>query len=79
MQLYKQQVAKYQPKADTADGIVAYGWSTAALMQKILEQSPKLDRASVMEAARTLTAITGAGLADPGGDVGHEQDRLVPR
>ncbi len=66
LQLYKQQVAKYQPKADTADGIVAYGWSTAALLQKILEQSPKLDRASVMETARTLKPITGAGLELPG-------------
>ncbi len=66
MVLYKQQVAKYQPKADTSDGIVAYGWSTAALMQKILEASPKLDRVSVMETARTLKGITGAGLQLPG-------------
>jgi branched-chain amino acid transport system substrate-binding protein len=64
--LYKQQVAKYQPKADTSDGIVAYGWTTAAIMQKILEASPKLDRLSVMEAARTLKGITGAGLQLPG-------------
>jgi branched-chain amino acid transport system substrate-binding protein len=63
--LYKAQVAKYQPKADTADGIVAYGWSTAALLQKILEASPKLDRVSVMETARTLT-VKGVGLQLPG-------------
>ena len=30
MQLYKAQMKKYQPKADATDGIVAYGWSTAA-------------------------------------------------
>jgi branched-chain amino acid transport system substrate-binding protein len=66
MQLYMQQVKKFQPKADTADGIVAYGWSTAAAMAKILEAAPKLDRASVMEAARTLTGISGAGLELPG-------------
>ncbi len=64
--LYKAQVAKYQPKADSSDGIVAYGWSTAATLQKILEASPKLDRVSVMETARTLTGITGAGLQLPG-------------
>jgi branched-chain amino acid transport system substrate-binding protein len=64
--LYKQQVARYQPKADTNDGIVAYGWTTAAIMQKILEASPKLDRLSVMEAARTLKGVTGAGLQLPG-------------
>jgi branched-chain amino acid transport system substrate-binding protein len=66
MVLYKQQVAKYQPKADTSDGIVAYGWSTAAVFQQILEASPKLDRVSVMEAARTLAGIKGAGLQVPG-------------
>jgi branched-chain amino acid transport system substrate-binding protein len=66
MQLYMQQVKKFQPKADTADGIVAYGWSTAAAMAKILEAAPKLDRAAVMEAARTLTGISGAGLELPG-------------
>jgi len=66
MQPYMQQVKKFQPKADASDGIVAYGWSTAAAMAKILEVSPKLDRASVMEAARTLKGISGAGLQLPG-------------
>jgi branched-chain amino acid transport system substrate-binding protein len=66
VQLYKAQVAKYQPTADTADGIVAYGWSTAALLQKILEASPKLDRVSVMETARTLSGVKGVGLQLPG-------------
>jgi len=65
MVLYKQQVAKYQPKADTGDGIVAYGWSTAAVLQQILEASPKLDRTSVMEAARTLAGVKAAGLQVP--------------
>jgi branched-chain amino acid transport system substrate-binding protein len=64
--LYKAQVKKYQPDADTADGIVAYGWSTAALLQKILESSPKLDRVSVMETARTLKNVSGVGLQLPG-------------
>ncbi len=61
MQLYTQQVKKYSD-ADVTDGIVAYGWTTAALMAKILESSPKLDRASVMETARTLTDVKGVGL-----------------
>jgi branched-chain amino acid transport system substrate-binding protein len=65
VKLYKAQTAKYQPKADVNDGIVAYGWSTAALMQKILEASPKLDRVSVMNTARTLTGVKGAGLELP--------------
>ena len=66
VQLYMQQVKKFQPKADPSDGIVAYGWSTAAAMQQILEASPKLDRVSVMDAARTLKGIAKAGLELPG-------------
>jgi branched-chain amino acid transport system substrate-binding protein len=66
VKLYKQQVAQYQPGADVQDGIVAYGWSTAALLQKILEASPKLDRVSVMETARTLKGVSGIGLQLPG-------------
>src|SRR5262249_26309049 len=56
MQLYKAQVKKFEGTADSSDGIVAYGWTTAALFAKILEASPKLTRSSVMETARTLTA-----------------------
>ncbi len=66
VKLYKAQTAKYQPKADVNDGIVAYGWSTAALLQKILEASPKLDRVSVMDTARTLKGVKDAGLELPG-------------
>jgi branched-chain amino acid transport system substrate-binding protein len=62
MQLYKQQVKKYFPAEDLLDGIVGYGWSTAAMLQKILEASPKLDRVSVMETARTLKGISNAAL-----------------
>jgi branched-chain amino acid transport system substrate-binding protein len=66
VKLYKAQTAKYQPKADVNDGIVAYGWSTAALFAQILEASPKLDRVSVMETARTLKGVKNAGLELPG-------------
>ena len=66
MQLYRAQVAKYEPKADGTDGIVAYGWTTGALFVKTLESAKTLDRGSVMEAARTLTNVTGVGLQIPG-------------
>jgi ABC-type branched-subunit amino acid transport system substrate-binding protein len=63
---YKAEIKKYAAKAkvdvDETDGIVAYGWTTGALFAKILEESPKLDRGSVMETARTLTDIKGVGL-----------------
>ena len=66
MQLYLEQVKKYQPTADTSNSIVAYGWTTAALLVKTLESAEKLDRGSVMEAARTLTDVSGVGVQIPG-------------
>ena len=65
MQLYKAQVKKYEPTADTEDGIVAYGWTTGALLVKTLELATKLDRGAVMEAARTLPSVSGVGLQIP--------------
>jgi branched-chain amino acid transport system substrate-binding protein len=62
---YKAQVKKYAKDADVSDGIVAYGWTTAALFAKILESSPKLTRSAVMETARTLTGVKGVGLQLP--------------
>ena len=63
----RQQVAKYYPPQGrhVDDGIVAYGWTTGALLVKTLESSPKLDRGSVMEAARTFTDVSDVGLQIP--------------
>jgi branched-chain amino acid transport system substrate-binding protein len=66
MQLYMAQMKKYQPKADATDGIVAYGWSTAALFAHILESSPAATRSAVMETARTLKPSSNIGLQLPG-------------
>jgi branched-chain amino acid transport system substrate-binding protein len=66
MQLYKTKVKQYQPKADVSDGIVAYGWSTAALFAEILRRSPAATRSAVMETARTLSDAKGIGLQLPG-------------
>jgi branched-chain amino acid transport system substrate-binding protein len=65
MSLYKAQMKKYQPKADPTDGIVAYGWSTAALFAQILHASPAATRSAVMETARTLKPVSGVGLQLP--------------
>jgi branched-chain amino acid transport system substrate-binding protein len=65
MQLYKAQIAKFKPKADSSDGIVAYGWTTGALLVKTLEAAKELTRSAVMESARTLKDVTGAGLELP--------------
>ncbi len=62
MKLFKEMIAKYQPEADPTNGIVAYGWTTGALMAELLQRSPALDRIAVMETARTMSAIEGIGL-----------------
>ncbi|MSY07104.1 MAG: ABC transporter substrate-binding protein, partial [Actinobacteria bacterium] len=63
--LYKEKLAKFAPTADPGNGIVAYGWTAGAMLQKILEDSPKLTRLSVMETARSFTA-SGIGLMPKG-------------
>ncbi|MDQ1535409.1 MAG: branched-chain amino acid transport system substrate-binding protein [Actinomycetota bacterium] len=65
MQLYKTTVKKYSD-ADVSDGIVAYGWTTAALFAEILRQSPALTRTAVMETARTISAAKNVALQLPG-------------
>ncbi|MCZ7536658.1 MAG: ABC transporter substrate-binding protein [Acidimicrobiia bacterium] len=62
MKLFKEMIAKYQPEADPTNGIVAYGWTTGALMAELLQRSPAADRIAVMETARTMSTIEGIGL-----------------
>lgn len=63
--LYRAKIAQYVPTADAGSGLVAYGWTAGAMLQKILEDSPKLTRLSVMETARSFTA-SGIGLMPMG-------------
>jgi branched-chain amino acid transport system substrate-binding protein len=65
MKLYMEKIAKYAPDADAENGIVAYGWTTGALLAETLQRSKSLTRQGVMEAARTLD-VSGVGLLMPG-------------
>lgn len=65
MVLYKEKVAKYAPDADLENGIVAYGWTTGALLAETLHRSPSLTRQAVMETARTLE-VRDVALLMPG-------------
>jgi branched-chain amino acid transport system substrate-binding protein len=66
MKLYTQQITKEFPSktatTDPHEGIIAYGWTTAALLVKTLEGAKALNRAAVMESARTLKDLSGVGL-----------------
>ena len=65
MKLYMAQIPKYAPDADIENGIVAYGWTTAALLAETLSKSPELTRVAVMNTARTLN-VKNVGLIMPG-------------
>jgi branched-chain amino acid transport system substrate-binding protein len=65
MTLYKSKVKQYERAADVDNGIVAYGWSVAALMVETLKRTPTLDRPGLMETARTLSDVKGVGLELP--------------
>lgn len=65
MKLYQEKIAKYAPDADAENGIVAYGWTTAALLAETLQRSKSLTRQGVMETARTLD-VSDVGLLMPG-------------
>lgn len=67
VKLYKEKVGKYAPAdTDATNGIVAYGWTTAALLTNLLSGLDTLDRGAVINAARTITDVQGIGLMLPG-------------
>ncbi|HET6952499.1 MAG TPA: ABC transporter substrate-binding protein [Acidimicrobiales bacterium] len=65
MMEYREQVAKYQPEADLDNGIVAYGWTQAALLIEALENAEAPTRLAVMESVKNLE-VSEAGLLLPG-------------
>ncbi len=64
MKLYREQVGKYEPDADVANGIVAYGWTQGAIFVEALKTAKKMDRQSVMTAVRSMDKIKGGLLLD---------------
>jgi len=66
MVLYKEKVAQYAPAdTDVGNGIVAYGWTAAAALEELLSRVEDPTRLGVMQAARTLSDVSGIGLQLP--------------
>jgi hypothetical protein len=65
MMEYREKVAQYQPEADLDNGIVAYGWTQAALLVEALENAEAPTRLAVMESVKNLDA-TDSGVLLPG-------------
>jgi branched-chain amino acid transport system substrate-binding protein len=74
MQLYKETVAQYQPEADVENGIVAYGWTQAAVLIEALEAADAPTRLAVMESVRNLDLGDDIGLLAEGTGVVTSED-----
>lgn len=76
MQLYREKVAQYVPDADLDNGIVAYGWTQAAVFVQALEAAEAPTRLAVMESVRALDLGDDIGLlaADTGVLTNGEDD-----
>lgn len=66
MVLYKEKIAQYGEGADPGNGIVAYGWTVAALFEELMSRVEEPTRLGVMQAARELSDVQGVGLQLPG-------------
>jgi branched-chain amino acid transport system substrate-binding protein len=65
MQLYRETVGKFQPEADLDNGIVAYGWTQAAMLVEALKAvDGELNRLSFMTSVRNMDGLDAGLLLD---------------
>jgi branched-chain amino acid transport system substrate-binding protein len=76
MQLYRETVGQYEPEADVDNGIVAYGWTQAAVLAEAMAQAESPSRLGLMEALRDLQGIEDVGLLLPGVSLDTSADDL---
>jgi branched-chain amino acid transport system substrate-binding protein len=66
MQQYRDQVESSFPGTDTDNGIVAYGWTQAAVLVQAMEDAEAPTRLAVMESVHNLDLGDDVGLLLPG-------------
>lgn len=64
MRLYREKVGQYSPDADLDNGIVAYGWTQAAVFVEALKAAEAPTRLALMESLHNLD-VTDVGLLLP--------------
>jgi branched-chain amino acid transport system substrate-binding protein len=64
MQLYREKVGQYSPDADVENGIVAYGWTQAAVLAEALAAAEAPTRLALMESLHNLD-VSDVGLLLP--------------
>jgi len=63
--LYRETVERLAPEdTDIDNGIVAYGWTQAAMLIEVLEAAEAPTRLAVMESARNMDGISAGLLLD---------------
>ena len=62
MTLYKEKIPQYAPDADVENGIVAYGWTQAAVFVEALKAADAPTRLAIMESVRSLDLGDDVGL-----------------
>ncbi len=66
MMQYRDDVAAFDPSADTDNGLIAYGYTQAAVLVEALKGADKPTRLAVMEAMHNIDGIKDVGVLLPG-------------
>jgi branched-chain amino acid transport system substrate-binding protein len=63
---YREDIAAYDPSADTDNGLIAYGYTQAAVLAEALQTAEAPTRLAVMEAMHNVEGISDVGVLLPG-------------
>jgi branched-chain amino acid transport system substrate-binding protein len=66
MMQYRDDVAAFDPSADTDNGLIAYGYTQALVLAEALKTAEKPTRLAVMEAMHNIDGISDVGVLLPG-------------
>jgi branched-chain amino acid transport system substrate-binding protein len=66
MMQYREDVAAFDPSADTDNGLIAYGYTQALVLAEALKTADKPTRLAVMEAMHNIDGIKDVGVLLPG-------------
>jgi branched-chain amino acid transport system substrate-binding protein len=66
MMQYREDIAAYDPSADTDNGLISYGYTQAAVLVEALQTAEEPTRLAVMEAMHNIDGISDVGVLLPG-------------
>jgi branched-chain amino acid transport system substrate-binding protein len=66
MMQYREDIAAFDPSADTDNGLIAYGYTQASVLVEALKTADKPTRLAVMDAMHNIEGISDVGVLLPG-------------